>query len=52
MLATGETLRVEDEVIGLVVVQSYSADVGYGPADQELLGFAAMQIASIASCQP
>ena len=42
----GVPLRVEDEVIGLVVVQSYSVDVGYGPADQELLGFAAMQIAS------
>jgi diguanylate cyclase (GGDEF)-like protein len=42
----GVPLRVGDEVIGLVVVQSYSTSVSYGAADQELLGFAAMQIAN------
>jgi diguanylate cyclase (GGDEF)-like protein len=42
----GVPLRVADQVIGLVVVQSYTDAVVYGPADQELLSFAGMQIAT------
>jgi diguanylate cyclase (GGDEF)-like protein len=42
----GVPLRVADEVIGLVVVQSYSDAVTYVAADQELLSFAALQIAN------
>ncbi len=42
----GVPLIVGDEVIGLVTVQSYSALVTYGPADQELLSFVASQIAN------
>ncbi len=42
----GVPLIVGDEVIGLVTVQSYSATVVYGPADQELLSFVASQIAN------
>jgi diguanylate cyclase (GGDEF)-like protein len=42
----GVPLRVADEVIGLVVVQSYTHAVVYGSSDQELLSFAALQIAN------
>ncbi|MEO9079500.1 MAG: EAL domain-containing protein, partial [Rhodanobacter sp.] len=42
----GVPLIVVDEVIGLVVVQSYRSDVTYGAADQELLSFVASQIAN------
>ncbi len=42
----GVPLRVGDQAIGLVVVQSYRDDVVYGPADQELLVFVALQIAN------
>ena len=42
----GVPLMVGDEVIGLVSVQSYRADVAYGPADQELLSFVASQVAN------
>ena len=42
----GVPLIVDDEVIGLVTVQSYSPLVVYGPADQELLSFVASQIAN------
>ncbi|WP_426690346.1 EAL domain-containing protein [Rhodanobacter ginsengiterrae] len=42
----GVPLIVGDEVIGLVTVQSYRPEVVYGPADQELLSFAASQIAN------
>ncbi|MFI4968976.1 MAG: EAL domain-containing protein [Lysobacterales bacterium] len=42
----GVPLRVRDEVIGLVGVQSYTDAVIYVPADQELLSFAALQIAN------
>jgi diguanylate cyclase (GGDEF)-like protein len=42
----GVPLRVDDAVIGLVAVQSYSEQVIYGPTDQELLHFAALQIAN------
>ena len=42
----GVPLRVDEEVIGLVAVQSYDEGHGYGPAEQELLGFAALQIAN------
>ena len=42
----GVPLTVGDEVIGLVTVQSYTHQVSYGPADQELLSFAALQIAN------
>ena len=41
----GVPLVVGDETIGLVAVQSYDASVSYNLADQELLGFAASQIA-------
>ena len=42
----GMPLNVGDQVIGLVVVQSYDAAVVYGPAEQELLSFVASQIAN------
>ncbi len=42
----GMPLKVGDQVIGLVVVQSYDAAVVYGPAEQELLSFVASQIAN------
>lgn len=42
----GVPLRVDEEVIGLVAVQSYEEGVCYGQADKELLGFAALQIAN------
>lgn len=42
----GVPLRVDEEVIGLVTVQSYTPSVGYDQADQELLTFVAMQIAN------
>jgi diguanylate cyclase (GGDEF)-like protein len=42
----GVPLIVDDEVIGLVTVQSYSSLVLYGAADQELLSFVASQIAN------
>jgi len=42
----GVPLRVDDRPIGVVVVQSYNEAVTYGPADQELLSFAALQIAN------
>jgi len=42
----GVPLRVGDEAIGLVVVQSYVARDDYGPADEELLTFVASQIAN------
>lgn len=42
----GVPLRVGDQVIGLVAVQSYTDAVVYGQADQELLSFAALQIAN------
>jgi len=42
----GVPLIVGDEVIGLVTVQSYDADVSYGPSEQELLSFVATQVAN------
>ena len=42
----GVPLRIDDRPIGVVVVQSYKESVAYGPADQELLSFAALQIAN------
>ena len=42
----GVPLRVNDAVIGLVAVQSYERGVSYDAADQELLAFAALQIAN------
>jgi diguanylate cyclase (GGDEF)-like protein len=42
----GVPLRVDEEVIGLVTVQSYTPSVDYDQADQELLAFVAMQIAN------
>jgi diguanylate cyclase (GGDEF)-like protein/PAS domain S-box-containing protein len=42
----GVPLQVGDEVIGLVVVQSYSDAVMYGLAELELLSFVASQIAN------
>ncbi len=42
----GVPLQFDGQVIGLVVVQSSALDVVYGLADQELLSFAALQIAN------
>jgi diguanylate cyclase (GGDEF)-like protein len=42
----GVPLFIDEECIGLIVVQSYDAAVVYGPADQELLGFVASQVAN------
>jgi len=42
----GVPLAGGDGVVGLVAVQSYDPAIGYGPADQELLGFVASQIAN------
>ena len=42
----GVPLRVDDAVIGLVAVQSYTPEVRYDQADMELLSFAALQIAN------
>ncbi|MGH8073496.1 MAG: bifunctional diguanylate cyclase/phosphodiesterase [Lysobacter sp.] len=42
----GVPLFSGDTVIGLVAVQSYDPAISYGPADQELLGFVASQIAN------
>ncbi len=42
----GVPLRVGEQVIGLVVVQSYIDSVVYDAPDQELLSFAALQIAN------
>ena len=42
----GVPLFSGDTVVGLVAVQSYDPAIGYGPADQELLGFVASQIAN------
>jgi diguanylate cyclase (GGDEF)-like protein len=42
----GVPLRVGDQAIGLVAVQSYTPSVHYDQADQELLTFAALQIAN------
>ncbi len=42
----GVPLQVGDEVIGLVVVQSYVPEARYSEADRELLTFAALQIAN------
>ncbi len=42
----GVPLTVGDEVIGLVAVQSYAEEAAYVIADQELLSFAALQIAN------
>jgi len=42
----GIPLFLGDDVIGLVVVQSYDPSIGYGQNDRELLEFVASQIAS------
>ena len=42
----GVPLKVDESVIGLVAVQSYENDTGYGPQEQELLSFVALQIAN------
>jgi len=42
----GVPLMVGDQVIGLVAVQSYTEAVVYSVADEELLSFAALQIAN------
>lgn len=38
-------LLIDEEVIGLIVVQSYDESVVYGPADMELLNFVGSQVA-------
>ncbi len=42
----GVPLMVGEEVIGLVAVQHYAEEAAYDMADQELLSFAALQIAN------
>ncbi|MGH8028323.1 MAG: GAF domain-containing protein, partial [Arenimonas sp.] len=42
----GIPLFDSEEVIGLIVVQSYDSTVSYGPADQALLSFVASQVAN------
>ncbi|MEW9572103.1 EAL domain-containing protein [Rhodanobacter sp. Si-c] len=42
----GVPLRTGETVIGVVAVQGYGDEVRFGAADQELLGFAALQIAN------
>ncbi|RNF83656.1 EAL domain-containing protein [Lysobacter psychrotolerans] len=42
----GVPLVLGEEAFGLVAVQSYEPSIVYGPADQELLGFVASQIAN------
>jgi signal transduction histidine kinase len=42
----GVPLIVDETTIGLIVVQSYDDAVVYGPADQELLSFVALQVAN------
>jgi signal transduction histidine kinase len=42
----GIPLVTGEETIGLIVVQSYDDTVSYGPADEELLGFVASQVAN------
>ena len=42
----GVPLFIDDKAIGLIVVQSYDDAIVYGPADQELLSFAASQVAN------
>lgn len=42
----GVPLIFDGEAVGLVAVQSYDPAMTYGPADQELLGFVATQIAN------
>ena len=42
----GAPLVVGDEPVGLIAVQSYDPAENYGPADEELLGFVASQVAN------
>ena len=42
----GAPLVVGEEAVGLIAVQSYDPAQGYGPADEELLGFVASQVAN------
>jgi len=42
----GVPLRVGEEIIGIVVVQSYVEEFAYGPSDRDLLSFVALQIAA------
>ncbi len=42
----GAPLMVGDAAVGLIAVQSYQESEGYGPADAELLGFVASQVAN------
>ncbi|WP_426662259.1 bifunctional diguanylate cyclase/phosphodiesterase [Rhodanobacter aciditrophus] len=42
----GVPLRTGETVIGVVAVQGYGDEMRFGSADQELLGFAALQIAN------
>jgi diguanylate cyclase (GGDEF)-like protein len=42
----GVPLKVDEAVIGIVVVQSYDENASYGAANQELLSFVALQIAN------
>jgi len=42
----GVPLRTGEAVIGVVAVQGYDDEMRFGAADQELLGFAALQIAN------
>ena len=41
----GVPLRVEDKIIGVMAVQSYTGDVRYTEADQEMLSYVSVQVA-------
>ena len=43
----GAPLIAQDHVYGLIIVQSYSADVSYTPADLDLLTYVASHVATI-----
>ncbi|MFN3964216.1 MAG: EAL domain-containing protein [Silanimonas lenta] len=42
----GAPMKVDDQPVGVIAVQSYRHDVGYTPRDLELLGFVATHIAT------
>ena len=42
----GAPMKIDDQPVGVIAVQSYRHDVGYTPRDLELLGFVATHIAT------
>ncbi len=41
----GIPLKIENEIIGLIAIQSYTPDIRYGEKEKEILGFVSEQIA-------